>query len=313
MTDNTKTNNESEFDWFKQNGIYMPMINDTGRNIAYKKAIELAAPGRTVCDIETGTGFLSILAAKAGATHVYSVEMDVGRANFARNIIEQVGLSDRITVINKNFFDTDIHADLYISETIGSQIFNEFTIDIAAHALRHGGIYLPGSFDLHLEVYEDHPIFSLVMAGSSAWEFQPDIEIDSTFENLINQGFQQQHPVDQTLYRATTINNLFTILPRFNDLKLNKLYQTEPVRIDLNQPVDQNNIMLTIPRNDFYFPYTQVVVLFWTAHMYGDVTMNVRDTWWGNPAKTILPHTRDHDADIKMWYDPAITDWRLQY
>jgi predicted RNA methylase len=65
MTDNTTTHSESEFDWFKQNGIYMPMINDTGRNIYYKQAIEEAVPGKIVCDIGTGTGLLSILAAKA--------------------------------------------------------------------------------------------------------------------------------------------------------------------------------------------------------------------------------------------------------
>ena len=40
MTDNTKTSSEEDFDWFNNNGIFMPMINDTGRNVAYKKAIE---------------------------------------------------------------------------------------------------------------------------------------------------------------------------------------------------------------------------------------------------------------------------------
>ena len=78
MTDN--------FDWFKDNGIYMPMINDTGRNIFYKAAIEAAVPGKVVCDIGTGSGLLSIIAAKAGATKVYAVEMDPGRAAFAEEI-----------------------------------------------------------------------------------------------------------------------------------------------------------------------------------------------------------------------------------
>ena len=44
MTDNTVTHSTEDFDWFKNNGIYMPMINDTGRNIAYKAAIERVAP-----------------------------------------------------------------------------------------------------------------------------------------------------------------------------------------------------------------------------------------------------------------------------
>jgi predicted RNA methylase len=130
------------------------MINDTGRNVYYKQAIEAAVPGKVVCDIGTGTGLLSILAAKAGATKVYSVEMDPGRADFARKIIDKVGLSDKIEVVHKNFFDTDIRADIFISETIGTPVFNEDIIAIAKHATRHGGQFIPGSFDLWLEIYE---------------------------------------------------------------------------------------------------------------------------------------------------------------
>lgn len=314
MTDNTVTHTESDFDWFKQNGIYMPMINDTGRNIYYKKAIEAAVPGKVVCDIGTGTGLLSILAAKAGAKKVYSVEMDPGRADFASKIIKKIGLSDTIEVVNKNFMDTDIRADVFISETIGTPIWNENIIQISKHALRHGGTFIPGSFDLHIEVYEDHPIFPLVMTESAAYEFQPDIEIDPEFEKLINAGFQAQHPLESTVYRAGTIHNLFTMLPKFTDLKLKKLYQSDPVTIDLHDPaIDINNISVTVPGDKIRTGNTFVVVLFWTANMYQDIKMNVKETWWGNPAKVILPHVRKFGSDITMKYDCAIQDWKLTY
>jgi SAM-dependent methyltransferase len=311
MTDNTVTQSPEDFDWFAHNGIFMPMINDTARNVYYKQAIEAAVPGKVVCDIGTGTGLLSILAAKAGATKVYSVEMDPGRAAFARNIIRQCGLDNIIEVINDNFLNTNITADVYISETIGSQVFNENIIAISQHALRNGGVFLPGSFDLWLELYEDHPIFPLVMNGSAAFEFQPDISIDPTFETLINQGFQAQHPLSTTLYRASTINNLFTMLPRFTDLKLNKLYETDRLTIDLGQPIDENNIRLTIPSDKL--TNTTVAVLFWDAKMYQDITMPVKETWWGNPAKVILPHVKQDNTDLVMYYDPTITDWRLTF
>ena len=76
-------------DWFNDDGIFMPMLNDTGRNIFYKTAIEAAVPGKTVCDIGTGTGFLSVLAAHAGAKHVIAVERDLQRYQYTKSIIEK--------------------------------------------------------------------------------------------------------------------------------------------------------------------------------------------------------------------------------
>jgi protein arginine N-methyltransferase 1 len=63
-------------DWLKDDGIFLPMINDTGRNIFYKNAIESCVKDKIVVDIGTGTGFLSIWAARAGAKKVYSVEQN---------------------------------------------------------------------------------------------------------------------------------------------------------------------------------------------------------------------------------------------
>lgn len=313
MTDNTITHSETDFDWFKNNGIFMPMINDTGRNIFYKTAIERAVPGRVVCDIGTGTGFLSVLAAKAGAKKVYAVEMDPGRADFARKVVNQLGLNETIEVINENFFNTAIQADIYVSETIGSQIFNEDIIAISQHATKNGGEFIPGTFEVFARVYENHPIFPLVQSRSEAFEFQPDIEIDSGFENIINAGFQQQHGLDNTLYRANCIQNLFSQLHKFTDLKLTTLYETEPIVVDLNSQADINNIRLVIPNNQVPVSNRDVcVVLFWRAK-YQDITMDVVDTIWGNPNKIILPRVRKPGTDIEMWYDHAIQDWRFSF
>ena len=306
------TTGQDDFDWFKQNGIFMPMINDTGRNQLYKMAIEAAVPGKVVCDIGTGTGLLSILAAKAGATKVYSVEMDPGRAAFATQVIKQVGLDNIIEVINADFLTTDIQADVYISETIGSHVFNENILAIADHALRNGGVFIPGSFDLRLAVYQDHPIFPLVVLDSQAFEFQPDVDIDPTFETIINQQFQNRHPADQTLYQASIVNNLFPMLSKFTDLKLTKLYETEPLRIDLGTNIDPANITLTVPNQELT-NNAVAVVLFFTANMYGTVTMPVEQTYWGSPIKVVLPHTRTAGADLRMWYDVDSAVWKLSY
>lgn len=303
----------NNFDWFKDDGIFMPMMNDTGRNVSYKNAIDLAVPGKTVCDVGAGTGLLSILAAKAGAKKVYAVEVNPGRAEFARNAIEQIGLSNVIEVIQDDFLNTDIAADIYVSETINGQVFGENIIDLSNHALKQGGTFIPSKFNLWLEVYADHPIFPLVMTESAAFEFQPDIDIDPAFEKLINDNFQKQHSLDSTLYSVGTVNGLFTMLPRFDDLKLTKLYETEKLTIDLNQLNDPGNISLTIPANQMSDDRVKVVVLFWECTMYGDVIMSVNNTWFGNPGKVILPWKRQPGTDVKMSYVPSIGNWRISF
>ena len=60
-------------DWLSDDGIFMPMINDTGRNIFYKACIDSVAKDKVICDIGAGTGLLSMLAIQAGAKKVIAV------------------------------------------------------------------------------------------------------------------------------------------------------------------------------------------------------------------------------------------------
>ena len=184
-------------------------------------------------------------------------------------------------------------------------------IAIAEHARKHGGVFIPSTFELTAKVFTNHPIFPLVQSGSDAFEFQPDINIDDKFEALINKGFQQQHPLSNTLYRANCIHNLFRELPKFTDLKLNLEYETDPIIVDLNQPVDMDSIRITIPADKVNLTGV-CVVLFWQAK-YQNITMDVTDTIWGNPSKIILPRIRNNDIPVTLWYDHSIADWRFTF
>jgi predicted RNA methylase len=299
-------------DWMKDDGIFMPMINDTGRNRFYKRAINSSVAGKIVCDIGTGTGLLSVLAVKSGAAHVYAVEQDPGRAAFAQSMFKRLGITDRVTLIEDNFLNTRIPADIYVSETINAQIFGENIIELANHAQQFGGNFIPGKFEITAQVYKNHPIFCLCQSHSDAFEFQPDISIDPVFEKEINLQFQQAHPLENTLYRANMINGLFTQLPRFTDLKLTKLSETEPLIVDLNTVIDINTLKLTIPKTQENSQSDVYVVLHWKA-VYQDVVMDVDSTWFGRVSKTILRRCRNPNLDISIWYDAKIQDWRLSF
>lgn len=292
----------------KDDGVFLPMLNDTGRNVFYKAALELAAPGKVVCDIGAGTGFLSVLAVQAGAKHVIAVEQNLERYQYAKSIVEQLGLSDRIELILGNFLDLDIRADVYVSETINTQIFGEDIIKLSNHAHRHGGKFIPGQFKIHAEVYQMHPIFVVDQSGSEAFEYQPDVDIDPAFASIINQDFQQQHSQADTRYQANQLNRLFKMLPEFTDLKLTKWHETVPITVDLNQFNDEADISIVIPYQEIKRFRNMCVVLFWQAE-YNTVTMNSNDVWFGNVNKQIA----QANQDIVFRYDPQIRNWRLTY
>jgi predicted RNA methylase len=296
-------------DFMKDDGVFLPMLNDTGRNIFYKTAIELAAPGKVVCDIGAGTGFLSIIAAHAGAKHVIAVERNFQRYQYTKSIIEKLQLTDRIELVHGDFLDLDIPADVYVSETINTQIFGEDIIKLSNHAQKHGGEFIPGQFKIHAEVYEMHPIFVVDQSGSEAFEYNPEVDVDPGFANIINQDFQQQYSLNDTRYRANQLNKTFKMLPDFTDLKLTKWHQTQPITVDLNKLNNESDLTVTIPlRYVETHKIVMYVVLFCQAE-YGPVTMNCRDVWFGNISKHIMHAT----TDIVFRYDPQIRNWRLTY
>ena len=87
---------------------------------------------------------------------------------------------------------------------MGNWIFDENILAIAEHT-KNRGLFIPGSFEITAVVFNEHPIFSVVQTDSEAYEFQPDIVIDSEFENIINTEFQRNHPVKIQRHKANTI------------------------------------------------------------------------------------------------------------
>ena len=79
---------------------HFPMLGDKLRNRAYSAAIaSKVKPGDVVLDIGCGAGLTAMLAARAGAKHVYTCEQQPLIAQAESRVIEENGLADRITDI----------------------------------------------------------------------------------------------------------------------------------------------------------------------------------------------------------------------
>ncbi|MDR6770327.1 tetratricopeptide repeat protein [Azospirillum sp. BE72] len=122
---------------------HFTMLADQARNAAYQRAIDAAVkPGMIVLEIGTGAGLLALMAARAGAAHVYSCELSRPLAELARGIVSDNGLSDRITIINKRSselrvgIDLPEPADLLISEILDAGLLGEGAAASVAKAAR---------------------------------------------------------------------------------------------------------------------------------------------------------------------------------
>jgi len=92
---------------------YIRAVNDRHRNAAYCAAIETAVTPRSiVLETGTGSGLFAMMAARAGATHVYTCEKDPHVAEIARLNIARNGFRDKITVLESP------HEELRVGEHI---------------------------------------------------------------------------------------------------------------------------------------------------------------------------------------------------
>lgn len=107
---------------------YVRAINDRHRNTAYRLALEaLVTPTSLVLEAGTGSGLFAMMAARAGAHHVYTLENDPHAARAARANIARNGLAKRITLIECSYEEARIgehlprRADLLLHEFVGGQ------------------------------------------------------------------------------------------------------------------------------------------------------------------------------------------------
>jgi len=103
--------------------VYSSMARDDARNARYRAAFERHLQDAVVVEIGPGPfAILSRLAVDAGARRVYAVELLEESALRARRLVEQLGLSDKITVLHADARHVELPepADWCISEIVGA-------------------------------------------------------------------------------------------------------------------------------------------------------------------------------------------------
>jgi type II protein arginine methyltransferase len=114
---------------------HVPMMNEAHRNDAYYEGIKTAVkPGKLILEIGAGSGLLSMMAAKLGATQVVACEAEPLVAKTATEIVNKNGFADAVTILSKISYDVEVgkdlpeKADVLIHEIFDSAIIGEHVL-----------------------------------------------------------------------------------------------------------------------------------------------------------------------------------------
>jgi tetratricopeptide (TPR) repeat protein len=123
---------------------HFTMLADEKRNDAYQQAIERNVNADSnVLDIGTGSGLLSLMAAKAGSKTITTCEMVPEIADVAQQVIADNEYSESINVVSKKSTDLVVgedlleKADVLVSEILDVGVFGEGVLPAMRHALKH--------------------------------------------------------------------------------------------------------------------------------------------------------------------------------
>ncbi len=135
----------------------LPMVADLPRMRAYADAIRRAAPGRAVAELGCGAGLLSLVAARAGARSVWSVE-EADVIELAAEIVADNGAAGRLRLQRGDARELDPPepVEVLIHELFGVDPFDEGLLQtlgaVRDRWLAPGGRLLPHAFSVHAQL-----------------------------------------------------------------------------------------------------------------------------------------------------------------
>lgn len=149
------------------------MVSDAKRVTPFKRAILKISKGKRILESGTGSGILSILAAKAGANKVYAVEIDPKIARFAEENIRKSGLQDRIKLICKDVLKVTLNdldgerVNVVIAENLSTWQVTEPQIPILNYInknlIKKDGIRIPTLISNYVELAQSQYQFENVV------------------------------------------------------------------------------------------------------------------------------------------------------
>uniref|UniRef100_A0A6I8NSB5 type I protein arginine methyltransferase n=1 Tax=Ornithorhynchus anatinus TaxID=9258 RepID=A0A6I8NSB5_ORNAN len=140
------------------------MLKDEVRTLTYRNAMyhnKHVFKDKVVLDVGSGTGILSMFAAKAGARKVYGIECS-SISDYSEKIIKANQLDNTISILKGKVEEVELpvdQVDIIISEWMGYCLFYESMLHTVIFArdkwLKPGGLMFPDRAALYVTAIED--------------------------------------------------------------------------------------------------------------------------------------------------------------
>ncbi len=183
-------------------------LQDRARLDAFRRAIsEVVRPGAVVADLGSGTGILGLMACRAGAARVYSVD-DSGMTGPARRIARDNGLAGRIRFLDGHSTRIVLPepVDVIVSDIVGRIGFlaegAEALVDARDRWLRPGGAMMPAVVHTWLAPVEHDGLYGQV----DFWQRAIDgFDMSAVREGAANTGYPHAFSTGDLLSPGTDV------------------------------------------------------------------------------------------------------------
>ena len=212
------------------------MLKDTHRTTTYRNAIEgnkEQFKDKIVLDIGCGTGILSIFAARAGAKHVYAIDA-AEIALFAKEIVKDNGLADKITVFHGKIEELDLpfgegEVDIIISEWMGYFLLYESMLDCVLWARdkflnKETGKMLPDRAKMYVAAIEDSQFMG---EKYHFWENVYDVNMSCMTKGMFKDPIVDTVPQENIMSNECCILDLDLVRMKKEDVEFSNFYSVE--------------------------------------------------------------------------------------
>lgn len=290
-------------DWSDHDGVNLPMINDVLRNYFYDNILRGNVRNRNCLDIGFGTGLLSLMALKHGARHVTAFESNPDRYELGKFIINQLGLENRISLINQRFHKGMIEnypeVNAIFHEAVGTNIWDE---GIWNTFTEFDCVYLPGEYLVEIHALPvDYSLAQGLFTPFEKYHFNPGVDVHDGFNRLINELLSRRYADrrnnENTPSLSTGITKLSSIHTIFHQTNPHLKLINSAITLVSKYIVDVNRLILEITENQQIVKKEKLDFDLRTISLSAQIDKNLSDTW------ILLPRVGMKHGDHVLYLD----------